>query len=287
MNSYSEIEKTTDDYLKQKTWEVRENSNINYSWAGLLLNITGKVIANYTLDRVYSPQIAAAHRSGDFHIHNLYFGIVGYCAGWDLKKLLWEGLNSVPGKIESKPPRHFDTALMQMVNFMGTIQNEWAGAQSFNAIDTLLAPFVYYDKLSYAETKQAVQKFIYNLNIASRWGSQTPFTNISLDWNVSNDLAEQHAVIGGKQVSRTYSDFEKQAEMINKSLIEVYLEGDMNARPFTFPIPSYNITKDFDWDSENATLLFELTAKYGLPYFSNFINSDMKPSDIRSMCCRM
>ncbi len=281
------IEKRVSEYLNQKTWEVRENSNIPYSWAGLMLNVSGGVIAEYALDHIYPKRISNAHRSGDMHIHNLYMGIIGYCAGWDLEKLLLEGFNGVPGKIASKPAKHFDTALMQMVNFLGTIQNEWAGAQAFNAIDTYLAPFVYYDKLTYKQVKQDIQKFIFNLNISSRWGSQSPFTNITLDWTISKDLAKKNVIIGGELKNRTYSEFQKQADIINKAIIEVFLEGDMNHRPFTFPIPSYNITKDFDWDSKNAELLFEMTAKYGLPYFSNFVNTDLKPSDIRSMCCHL
>lgn len=285
--TFLEVERIVSDYLSQADWRVRENSNIGYSMSGLLMHVAGSVVANYTLDRIYPMEVADAHRNGDIHLHDLYFGITGYCAGWSLSKLLYEGFNGVPGIVESKPAKHLDTALLQMVNFIGTLQNEWAGAQAFNSIDTYLAPFVRKDKLNYQEIKQAIQKFVFNLNIASRWGGQSPFTNLTLDWVVPDDLKKQPVVLGGKLLEETYDDYQKEMNLINKAFIEVLTEGDMNGRPFTFPIPTYNLTRDFDWETENARLLLEMTAKYGLAYFSNFINSDLKPSDIRSMCCRL
>jgi len=285
--TFLEVERIVSDYLSQVDWRVRENSNIGYSMSGLLMHVAGSVVANYTLDRIYPMEVADAHRNGDIHLHDLYFGITGYCAGWSLSKLLCEGFNGVPGIVESKPAKHLDTALLQMVNFIGTLQNEWAGAQAFNSIDTYLAPFVRKDKLDYQEIKQAIQKFVFNLNIASRWGGQSPFTNLTLDWVVPDDLKKQPVVLGGKLLEETYDDYQKEMNLINKAFIEVLTEGDMNGRPFTFPIPTYNLTRDFDWETENARLLLEMTAKYGLAYFSNFINSDLKPSDIRSMCCRL
>ncbi|TKJ43071.1 ribonucleoside triphosphate reductase [Candidatus Aerophobetes bacterium Ae_b3b] len=285
--TFLEVERIVSDYLSQVDWRVRENSNIGYSMSGLLMHVAGSVVANYTLDRIYPMEVADAHRNGDIHLHDLYFGITGYCAGWSLSKLLHEGFNGVPGIVESKPAKHLDTALLQMVNFIGTLQNEWAGAQAFNSIDTYLAPFVRKDKLDYQEIKQAIQKFVFNLNIASRWGGQSPFTNLTLDWVVPDDLKKQPIVLGGKLLEETYDDYQKEMNLINKAFIEVLTEGDMNGRPFTFPIPTYNLTRDFDWETENARLLLEMTAKYGLAYFSNFINSDLNPSDIRSMCCRL
>ena len=285
--TFLEVERIVSDYLSQVDWRVRENSNIGYSMSGLLMHVAGSVVANYTLDRIYPMEVADAHRNGDIHLHDLYFGITGYCAGWSLSKLLYEGFNGVPGIVESKPAKHLDTALLQMVNFIGTLQNEWAGAQAFNSIDTYLAPFVRKDKLDYQEIKQAIQKFVFNLNIASRWGGQSPFTNLTLDWTVPDDLKKQPVVLGGKLLEETYDDYQKEMNLINKAFIEVLTEGDMNGRPFTFPIPTYNLTRDFDWETENARLLLEMTAKYGLAYFSNFINSDLNPSDIRSMCCRL
>ena len=285
--TFLEVEKIVSDYLSQIDWRVRENSNIGYSMSGLMLHVAGSVITDYTLDRIYSMEIADAHRNGDIHLHDLYFGITGYCAGWSLSKLLYEGFNGVPGVIESKPAKHLDTALLQMVNFIGTLQNEWAGAQAFNSIDTYLAPFIRKDKLSYREIKQAIQKFVFNVNIASRWGGQSPFVNLTFDWTVPRDLAHKPIVWGGKLLEETYDDYQKEMDSINKAFIEVLIEGDMNGRPFTFPIPTYNLTRDFDWKNRNAKLLFDMTAKYGLPYFSNFINSDLNPSDVRSMCCRL
>jgi len=286
-STFLEVEKIVSDYLNQIDWRVRENSNIGYSMSGLLMHVAGSVISQYTLDRIYPMEVADAHRNGDFHLHDLYFGLSGYCAGWSLKQLLYEGFNGVPGAIESNPPRHLDTALMQMVNFIGTLQNEWAGAQAFNSIDTYLAPFVRKDKLTYKEIKQAIQKFVFNLNTTSRWGSQTPFTNLTFDWTVPEDVRDEPVILGGKLLDETYKDYQKEMDLLNRAFLEVLMEGDRNGRPFTFPIPTYNLTRDFDWESENAKLLFEMTAKYGLPYFSNFINSDLDPSDVRSMCCRL
>ena len=285
--TFLEVEKIVSDYLSQIDWRVRENSNIGYSMSGLMLHVAGSVITDYSLDRIYPMEIADAHRNGDIHLHDLYFGITGYCAGWSISKLLFEGFNGVPGVVESKPARHLDTALLQMANFIGTLQNEWAGAQAFNSIDTYLAPLVRKDALNYNEVKQAVQKFVFNLNITSRWGGQSPFTNLTFDWTVPADLKNQPVVFGGKLLKETYGDYQKEMDLINKAFIEVLTEGDMRGRPFTFPIPTYNLTRDFDWENENAKLLFEMTAKYGLPYFSNFINSDLNPSDVRSMCCRL
>jgi ribonucleoside-triphosphate reductase len=285
--TFVEVEKIVSDYLSQIDWRVRENSNIGYSMSGLMLHVAGSVITDYTLDRIYSMEIADAHRNGDIHLHDLYFGITGYCAGWSLSELLYEGFNGVPGVIESKPAKHLDTALLQMVNFIGTLQNEWAGAQAFNSIDTYLAPYVRKDELSYKDVKQAIQKFVFNMNIASRWGGQSPFTNLTFDWTIPRDLAHKPVVWGGKLLEETYSEYQKEMDLINKAFMEVLIEGDMRGRPFTFPIPTYNLTRDFDWENGNAKLLFDMTAKYGLPYFSNFINSDLNPSDVRSMCCRL
>ncbi|MBA7614781.1 Anaerobic ribonucleoside-triphosphate reductase [subsurface metagenome] len=286
-STFFEVEHIVDDYLGMQDWRVKENSNVGYSLSGLLLHIAGSVIANYTLDRVYPMEVADAHAHGDFHVHDLGMGITGYCAGWSLSQLLAEGFNGVPSKVASRPPAHLDTALLQMVNFIGSLQNEWAGAQAFNSVDTLLAPFVRKDGLDYRQAKQAMQTFVFNLNIASRWGGQTPFTNITLDLTVPEDLASQHVTIGGKLGEKTYEEYTEEMEMINRALIEVMMEGDMNGRPFTFPIPTYSLTKDFEWDNGVSSALFEMTAKYGLPYFQNFINSDLKPSDVRSMCCHL
>lgn len=285
--TFVEVEKIVSDYLSQIDWRVRENSNIGYSMSGLMLHVAGSVITDYTLDKIYSMEIADAHRNGDIHLHDLYFGITGYCAGWSLSQLLYEGFNGVPGVIESRPAKHLDTALLQMVNFIGTLQNEWAGAQAFNSIDTYLAPYVRKDKLDYKDVKQAMQKFVFNVNISSRWGGQSPFVNLTFDWTVPRDLAHKPVTWGGKLLEETYSEYQKEMDLINRAFIEVLIEGDMRGRPFTFPIPTYNLTRDFNWENGNAQLLFDMTAKYGLPYFSNFINSDLNPSDVRSMCCRL
>ena len=252
----------------------------------MILNISGKIVANYWLSYIYPKEIGEAHRNGDFHIHDLSM-LSGYCAGWSLRALLEEGFNGVVGHVESIAPRHLSSAIGQMVNFMGTLQNEWAGAQAFSSVDTYLAPFIKLDNMSYTDVKQKIQELIYNLNVPSRWGTQTPFTNFTFDWVCPKDLANQHPKIGGKLVDFTYGDLQKEMDMVNKAYIEVMTAGDAMGRPFTFPIPTYNITNDFIWEGENADLLFEMTSKYGLPYFQNFMNSDLKPTDVRSMCCRL
>lgn len=280
-------ENVMDGYLEQVDWRVNENSNVNYSYSGLHLHVAGSVIANYTLNKVYPKEVAEAHKSGDFHIHDLSMGIAGYCAGWSLRQLLEEGFNGVGGKTEAKPAKHLGSACWQMINFIGTLQNEWAGAQAFSSFDTYLAPFIKADKMSYEDVKQTLQGFVFNMNIPSRWGCQTPFSNLTFDWVCPSDMKDKKAIVGGKRQEFTYGDCQKEMDIINKAFIEVMQEGDASGRIFTFPIPTYNITKDFNWDSENATLLFNMTAKYGIPYFQNFVNSDLDPSDVRSMCCRL
>jgi ribonucleoside-triphosphate reductase len=281
------INETMDGYLRQSDWRVNENANVNYSLGGLILHNSGSITANYWLKNIYPQEVADAHINADFHIHDLSM-FSGYCAGWSLRQLIEEGLGGVEGKISSKPARHLYTLVFQMVNFLGIMQNEWAGAQAFSSFDTYLAPFVHADKLNYTEVKQAIQSFIFGVNIPSRWGSQAPFTNITLDWTVPEDLRNKPAIVGGQPYENyTYGDFQNEMEMVNKAFLEIMLEGDANGRGFQYPIPTYNITKDFNWDSENAKLLFEITAKYGTPYFQNFINSDLNPSDVRSMCCRL
>lgn len=281
-----EVGSSIDEYLQRSDWRVNANANQGYSLGGLILNTAGKVVANYWLSHVYPSEVGAAHREGDIHIHDLDM-LSGYCAGWSLRTLLEEGLNGVPGKVEATGPKHFTSAIGQIVNFLGTMQNEWAGAQAFSSFDTFMAPFVRLDGLSYAEIRQGVQELIYNLNVPSRWGTQTPFTNLTFDWVCPADLREQVPFIGGEPVDFAYGDLQAEMDMINRAYMEVMTAGDASGRVFTFPIPTYNITEDFDWDSPNADLLFEMTAKYGLPYFQNFINSDMDPGDVRSMCCRL
>lgn len=281
-----DVASSVNEYLERADWRVNANANQGYSLGGLILNVSGKIIANYWLSHVYPQAAGEAHRNGDFHIHDLDM-LSGYCAGWSLRALLQEGLNGVPGKVESGIPKHLGSALGQMVNFLGTLQNEWAGAQAFSSVDTYLAPFIRKDKLSYDEVKQNFQEFIYNLNVPSRWGTQTPFTNLTFDWVCPEDLREQNPVIGGEEMDFTYGDLTEEMAMINRAYIEVMTAGDAKGRLFTFPIPTYNITPDFPWESENADLLFEMTAKYGLPYFQNFINSSLKPGQVRSMCCRL
>ena len=274
-------------YINVTDWRVKENSTVTYSVGGLILSNSGAITANYWLSEVYDEEIANAHRSAAIHLHDLSM-LTGYCAGWSLKQLIQEGLGGVPGKITSAPAKHLSTLCNQMVNFLGIMQNEWAGAQAFSSFDTYLAPFVKVDNLDYHEVKQCIQSFIYGVNTPSRWGTQAPFTNITLDWTVPNDLAELNAIIGGKEVDFKYKDCQKEMDMINKAFIEIMIEGDANGRGFQYPIPTYSITRDFDWsETENNKLLFEMTAKYGTPYFSNYINSDMEPSDVRSMCCRL
>lgn len=276
-----------DSYLNVSDWRVKENSTVTYSVGGLILNNSGAITANYWLSEVYDQEIANAHKNCDFHIHDLSM-LTGYCAGWSLKQLIKEGLGGVPGKITSAPAKHLSTLTNQMVNFLGIMQNEWAGAQAFSSFDTYLAPFVKVDNLSYKEVKQAIQSFVYGVNTPSRWGTQAPFTNITLDWTVPNDLAELNAIVGGKEQDFKYKDCQKEMDMVNKAFIEIMIEGDANGRGFQYPIPTYSITRDFDFsETENNKLLFEMTAKYGTPYFSNYINSDMEPSDVRSMCCRL
>ena len=274
-------------YINVTDWRVKENSTVTYSVGGLILSNSGAITANYWLSEVYDEEIAKAHRNCDFHIHDLSM-LTGYCAGWSLKQLIKEGLGGVPGKITSSPAKHLSTLCNQMVNFLGIMQNEWAGAQAFSSFDTYLAPFVKVDNLSYKEVKQSIQSFVYGVNTPSRWGTQAPFTNITLDWTVPNDLAELNVIIGGEEQDFKYKDCQKEMDMVNKAFIEIMIEGDANGRGFQYPIPTYSITKDFDWsETENNKLLFEMTAKYGTPYFSNYINSDMEPSDVRSMCCRL
>ena len=283
---YVEVASAIDEYLERRDWRVNANANQGYSLGGLILNVSGKLIANYWLSHVYPAAIGAAHRDADLHIHDLDM-LSGYCAGWSLRTLLTEGLNGVPGKVEAGPPKHMSSAVGQIVNFLGTLQNEWAGAQAFSSFDTYMAPFVRKDHLSYHEVRQYIQELIYNLNVPSRWGTQTPFTNLTFDWVCPEDLREQVPIVGGEEMSFRYGDLQIEMDLINRAYIEVMQAGDAKGRVFTFPIPTYNITPDFDWDSPNATRLFEMTARYGLPYFQNFINSELKPNMIRSMCCRL
>ena len=286
-STFLDYKDTINNYLKINDWRVKENSTVTYSVGGLILSNSGAITANYWLSEIYDQEIEKAHRDADIHIHDLSM-LTGYCAGWSLKQLITEGLGGVPGKITSKPASHLSTLCNQMTNFLGIMQNEWAGAQAFSSFDTYLAPFVKVDNLTYKETKQCLQSFIYGVNTPSRWGTQAPFTNITLDWVVPNDMAELNAIVGGKEMDFKYKDCVKEMAMINKAFIEIMIEGDANGRGFQYPIPTYSITKDFDWsETENNKLLFEMTAKYGTPYFSNYINSDMEPSDVRSMCCRL
>ena len=281
-----DVESSINEYLHRQDWRVNANANQGYSLGGLILNVSGKVTANYWLSHIYPPEVGAAHRNGDIHIHDLDM-LCGYCAGWSLRTLLMEGLNGVPGKVEAGPPKHFHSAVGQIVNFLGTLQNEWAGAQAFSSFDTYMAPYVRVDRMSYMEIRQCVQELVYNLNVPSRWGTQTPFTNLTFDWTCPEDLSTQVPIIAGKEQPFTYGELQAEMDMINRAYIEIMSEGDAKGRVFTFPIPTYNMTADFPWESENAQRLFAMTAKYGLPYFQNFINSDLKPNMIRSMCCRL
>jgi ribonucleoside-triphosphate reductase len=281
-----EVETSMNEYLERADWRVNANANQGYSLGGLILNVSGKVVANYWLSHVYPREVGAAHREGDMHIHDLDM-LSGYCAGWSLRMLLTEGLNGVPDKVESAPPKHLSSAVGQIVNFLGTLQNEWAGAQAFSSFDTYMAPFIRKDSLGYDSVRQSIQELVYNLNVPSRWGTQTPFTNLTFDWTCPEDLAGEYPVIGGVVQDFTYGELQVEMDMINRAYIEVMTEGDAKGRVFTFPIPTYNITPDFPWESENAELLFEMTAKYGLPYFQNFLNSELKPNMVRSMCCRL
>ena len=282
-----DYKKLVDSYVKATDWRVKENSTVTYSVGGLILSNSGAITANYWLSEIYDEEIANAHRNAEIHIHDLSM-LTGYCAGWSLKQLIQEGLGGIPGKITSAPAKHLATLCNQMVNFLGIMQNEWAGAQAFSSFDTYLAPFVKTDNLDYEQVKKCIESFIYGVNTPSRWGTQAPFSNITLDWTVPADLAELPAIVGGKEQDFKYKDCQKEMDMVNKAFIEIMIEGDANGRGFQYPIPTYSITKNFDWsDTENNRLLFEMTSKYGTPYFSNYINSDMQPSDVRSMCCRL
>lgn len=281
-----DVESSINEYLEKLDWRVNANANQGYSNGGLILNVSGKVTANYWLSHVYPAAVGEAHRNGDMHIHDLDM-LAAYCAGWSLKNLLHEGFNGVPGKTEAGPAKHLSAAVGQMVNFMGTLQNEWAGAQAFSSVDTYLAPYIRADKLTYEQVEQSIQELVYNLNVPSRWGSQTPFTNFTFDWVCPEDLRDKHPIIAGVEQPFTYGELKPEMDMINKAYITVMMKGDIKGRPFTFPIPTYNMTPDFPWEDENTELLFEMTAKYGLPYFQNFINSVLKPGQIRSMCCRL
>jgi ribonucleoside-triphosphate reductase (formate) len=281
-----DVNASVSEYLSRSDWRVNANANQGYSLGGLILNVAGKVTANYWLSHVYTPEIGEAHRSGDLHIHDLDM-LSGYCAGWSLRTLLHEGLNGVPGKVEAGPARHMSSAVGQVVNFLGTLQNEWAGAQAFSSFDTYMAPFVRKDGMTYPQVRQCIQELVHNLNVPSRWGTQTPFTNLTFDWTCPDDLKEQVPVIAGEEMPFSYGDLSREMDLINRAFIEVMTEGDAKGRVFTFPIPTYNITPDFPWESENAMRLFEMTARYGLPYFQNFINSELEPNMVRSMCCRL
>ncbi|MBR4873673.1 MAG: ribonucleoside triphosphate reductase, partial [Clostridia bacterium] len=281
---YKEV---VDNYVKVNDWRVKENSTVTYSVGGLILSNSGAVTANYWLSEIYDDEISNAHRNADIHIHDLSM-LTGYCAGWSLRQLIQEGLGGIPGKITSAPAKHLATLCNQMVNFLGIMQNEWAGAQAFSSFDTYLAPFVKVDNLSFDQVKKCIESFVYGVNTPSRWGTQAPFSNITLDWTVPADLGEQYAIVGGKEMPFKYKDCKAEMDMVNRAFIETMIEGDANGRGFQYPIPTYSITRDFDWsETENNKLLFEMTAKYGTPYFSNYINSDMEPSDVRSMCCRL
>ena len=285
--SFINVQKVIGNYLNQIEWDTKENSNEAYSFSGLLLYTAGEMMKNYNLNEMYTPQITEAHKEGHIHIHDLSHGVIGYCAGWSLKNLLVMGFGGVANKVDCKPAKHLSTVVHQMVNYIGCLQMEFAGAQAFSSVDTLLAPFVKTDKLSYKQVKQAIQQLVFSLNIPSRWGSQYPFSNLTFDWKAPEDMKDQKAIVGGVEQDFTYGDCQKEMDMINKAFIEVMLEGDANGRIFTFPIPTYNLTKDFDWNSSNANLLFDLTAKYGMPYFQNYIGSDLDPKSIRAMCCRL
>lgn len=285
LNKANEI---IDDYVGGIDWRVKENSNASYSLSGLQAHISGALMAEYALNNIYPREVSEAHRQGDYHIHDLGNGTFsGYCSGWSLRQLLVMGFNGVPGRVAAKPAKHLNALLGQIVNFYGTLQNEWAGAQAFSSFDTYLAPFVAKDNLSYDQVKQSLQEFVFATNATSRWGNQVPFTNLTFDWVVPEDMHKEPAIIAGKQTENYYGDFQDEMDMINKAFIEIMTKGDMNGRIFTFPIPTYNITRDFNWNTDNAESLFEMTAKYGIPYFQNFVNSDLNPGDVRSMCCRL
>jgi len=286
-SKYIDAAKFVDDYIGMLDWRIRENANVAYSFSSLFLQAAGETITRYTLSKVYPREIARAHLEGDFHIHNLPFGIVGYCAGWSIKDLLLRGFSGVPGRTESSPSRHFSSALLQISNFLGSIQNEWAGAQAVNSLDIYLAPFVRKDGLSYKQVKQAMQEFIYNLNISSRWGGQTPFTNVTFELKIPDDMKNEPAIIGGKTLDNKYADYQPEVDLINRAFSDVMFQGDMRGRIFTFPIPTYNVTRDFDWNSEVSNSLFSTTAKFGIPYFQNCVKGGIDPREVRSMCCRL
>jgi len=284
---FVEVKNSMDEYLKKTDWRVYENSNSDYSFSGLMAHTAGKITANYTLNEMYTDEIGESHRNADLHIHDLGHGIIAYCCGWSLKNLLLKGFGGVQKKVRSKPPKHLEVVTVQMVNFLGTMQMEHAGAQAFSSVDTLLAPFVKKDGLDYRKVKQCMQMLVFSLNVPSRWGCQAPFTNFTFDWAVPEDMKDEKAIVGGKEQDFTYGECQKEMDMVNKAFIEVMIDGDADDRTFFYPIPTYNITRDFVWDNENAQLLFEMTGKYGTPYFQNFINSSLKPGDVRSMCCRL
>ena len=281
-----DVGRSVNEYLAREDWRVNANANQGYSLGGLILNVAGKVTANYWLEHVYPPAVGQAHREADLHLHDLDM-LSGYCAGWSLRTLLHEGLNGIPGKVDSAPPKHLSSAIGQIVNFLGTLQNEWAGAQAFSSFDTYLAPYVRVDALGYEQVRQCLQELVHNLNVPSRWGTQTPFTNLTFDWTCPEDLREQVPVIAGREMPFAYGDLQAEMDLINRAYIDVMCAGDAKGRAFTFPIPTYNITRDFDWDHPNCDALFEMTARYGLPYFQNFLNSDLQPHMVRSMCCRL
>ena len=281
-----DVGRSVNEYLAREDWRVNANANQGYSLGGLILNVAGKVTANYWLEHVYPPAVGQAHREADLHLHDLDM-LSGYCAGWSLRTLLHEGLNGIPGKVDSAPPKHLSSAIGQIVNFLGTLQNEWAGAQAFSSFDTYLAPYVRVDALGYEQVRQCLQELVHNLNVPSRWGTQTPFTNLTFDWTCPEDLREQVPVIAGREMPFSYGDLQAEMDLINRAYIDVMCAGDAKGRAFTFPIPTYNITRDFDWDHPNCDALFEMTARYGLPYFQNFLNSDLQPHMVRSMCCRL
>lgn len=282
------LERLIRDYINENDWKIKENSNEGaMSFSGLNARISGEVLSNFALNHLYSEKVSRAHAEGDMHIHDLGYPLIGYCAGWSIENLLRKGFGHVPNQVHSFPPKHLETVVLHMVNFIGTVQGEFAGAQAFSSVDTFLAPFVREDGLDYERVKQDIQKLIYGLNVPSRWGWQTPFSNLTFDWTVPGDMKDKRVIIGGEERDQTYGDFQKEMDMINRAFLELMIEGDMKGRVFTFPIPTYNLTEDFDWDSENAGLLFKVTAKYGIPYFQNYIGTDLDPGDIRAMCCRL
>jgi len=286
-NTFVDVQETISGYLDKLDWRVKENANEQFSFSGLLLYTAGRVMSNYNLNQLYTPAISEAHKKGELHIHDLSHGVIAYCAGWSLKNLLLKGFGGVPGKVDCKPSKHMSTVVHQMVNYIGCLQMEFAGAQAFSSVDTLLSPFVKTDNMTFKQVKQAMQQLVFSLNIPSRWGSQYPFSNLTFDWTVPEDMKDEPAIVGGKPQDFTYGNCQKEMDMINKAFMEVLLEGDAAGRIFSFPIPTYNLTKDFDWDCDNAKILFEMAAKYGTPYFQNYIGSNLDPKSVRAMCCRL